>query len=143
MTAQFAPSSTLSAQDMRSVADTHADLAAELGRVLAGEVRFDGFTRMLYSTDASLFQIMPVGVVIPKHADDVQATVEIAARHGIPILPRGAGSSLAGQTVGTALVVDFSKYMDRMETVDTEARRVRTQPGISVAALNRQVAATA
>ena len=76
MTAQFAPSSTLSAQDMRSVADTHADLAAELGRVLAGAVRFDGFTRMLYSTDASLFQIMPVGVVIPKHADDVQATVE-------------------------------------------------------------------
>ncbi len=140
MTIHIVPSNTLSAQEMGALTDTHADLAAELGRVLAGEVRFDGFTRMLYSTDASLFQIMPVGVVIPKHADDVQAAVEIAARHGIPVLPRGGGSSLAGQTVGTALVVDFSKYMDKIVEVDGSAHKVRTQPGISVAALNRQIA---
>ncbi len=140
MTTQLAPSSSLAAADMRAVTDASTDLAAELGRVLAGEVLFDGYTRMLYSTDASLFQIMPVGVVVPKHADDVQAAVEIAARHGIPVLPRGAGSSLAGQAVGPALVMDFSKYMDKIGGVDAETRQVRTQPGISVAALNRQIA---
>ena len=66
---------------------------------------------MLYSTDASLYQIQPVGVVIPKRVEDVQATVEIAARRKVPVLPRGGGSSLAGQAVGAAIVLDFSKYM--------------------------------
>ncbi|MCL4862141.1 MAG: FAD-binding protein [Caldilineaceae bacterium] len=118
-------------------ADPGRALVDELQRRVQGEVRFDEYTRMLYSTDASLYQIMPVGVVIPSHADDVQATVEIAARHRTPILPRGSGSSLAGQAVGAAIVIDFSKYMDKVTAVDPDARTVTTQPGISVAVLNR------
>jgi FAD/FMN-containing dehydrogenase/Fe-S oxidoreductase len=115
------------------------DLVEELGRRVQGEVRFDRYTRMLYSTDASLYQITPIGVVIPANADDVQATVEIAARHGAPVLPRGSGSSLAGQAVGAAVVIDFSKYMDNMLQVDAAARTVTTQPGVSVAVLNRHL----
>ena len=120
-------------------ADTH-DLVAALQKVIEGEVRFDGYSRMLYSTDASLYQIQPVGVVIPKHGDDVQATIEIAARFGVPILPRGGGSSLAGQAVGAALVIDMSKYMDRVLAVDEEAQTMRSQPGLTVGALNRTLA---
>ena len=127
-----------SAQPTPAQADTH-DLVAELSRVVRGEVRFDRYTRMLYSTDASLYQVQPVGVVIPKDADDVQATVEIAARHQVPVLPRGSGSSLAGQAIGAAVVIDFSKYMNGVLNVDAEARAVTTLPGISVAVLNRQL----
>lgn len=119
-------------------ADTH-DLVAELTRAVRGEVRFDRYTRMLYSTDASLYQVQPVGVVIPKDADDVQAAVEIAARHRVPVLPRGSGSSLAGQAIGAAVVIDFSKYMNSILTVDPAAKTVTTLPGISVAVLNRQL----
>ena len=117
---------------------TH-ELVAELQRMVRGEVRFDRYTRMLYSTDASLYQIQPVGVVLPKDPDDVQATVEIATRHQIPVLPRGSGSSLAGQAIGAALIIDFSKYMNGVLAVDTEAQSVTTQPGISVAMLNQQL----
>ena len=127
-----------SAQPNSAQAHTH-DLVAELSRVVRGEVRFDSYTRMLYSTDASLYQVQPVGVVIPKDADDVQATVEIAARHQVPVLPRGSGSSLAGQAIGAAVVIDFSKYMNGVLNVDAEARTVTTLPGISVAVLNRQL----
>jgi FAD/FMN-containing dehydrogenase/Fe-S oxidoreductase len=122
-------------------ADAGLDLVAELRRCVRGEVRFDSYTRMLYSTDASLYQITPLGVVIPQDADDVQAAVEVAARHGVPILPRGSGSSLAGQAVGAAVVIDFSKMMNAIIAVDAEARTVRTQPGASVAELNRAVTA--
>ncbi|MBI1299509.1 FAD-binding protein [bacterium] len=119
--------------------DTH-ELVAALEAVIEGEVRFDGYSRMLYSTDASLYQIQPVGVVIPKHSDDVQAAIEVSARFGVPVLPRGGGSSLAGQAVGAALVIDTSKYMDRILAVDEEAKTVRTQPGITVGTLNRTLA---
>ncbi|MEZ4682115.1 MAG: FAD-linked oxidase C-terminal domain-containing protein [Caldilineaceae bacterium] len=122
--------------DSHTHSDTHA-LVAELTRVVRGEVRFDRYTRMLYSTDASLYQIQPVGVVIPKDADDVQATVEIAAKHKVPVLPRGSGSSLAGQAIGAAIVIDFSKYMNSLLEINTEAQTVTTLPGISVAMLNR------
>ncbi len=114
-------------------------LVDELRRRVQGEVRFDDYSRMLYSTDASLYQVTPVGVVIPSNAEDVQATVEIAARHGVPVLPRGCGSSLAGQAVGAAIVIDFSKYMDQITQIDPEARTVVAQPGASVAVLNRQL----
>jgi len=118
------------------IAET-ADLLAELKRDIQGEVRFDAYSRMLYSTDASLYQIQPIGVVLPKNADDMQAAMQIAARHGIPVLPRGGGSSLAGQAVGAALVIDTSKYMDRIVGVDAEARTVRVQPGMTVGVLNK------
>ncbi len=132
-TVQPLPKQTSHAQNA-----TH-DLIADLKREVRGEVRFDRYTRMLYSTDASLYQVQPIGVVIPKDADDVQATVEIAAKRNIPILPRGSGSSLAGQAIGAALVIDFSKYMNTLLQVDAEAKTVTTLPGISVAMLNRQL----
>ena len=117
-----------------------ADLQDELQRSLRGEVRFDNTTRMLYSTDASLYQINPIGVVLPKNLEDVQRVVSIAARRGVPILPRGGGSSLAGQAIGAALVLDFSKYMDKILAIDSDARTVTTEPGVVLGVLNRQLA---
>ena len=83
----------------------------ELRRALP-DVRFDRMSRLLYSTDASIYQMMPIGVAIPRDADEVSAAVQIASAHSVPILPRGGGSSLAGQAVGHALILDFSRYMD-------------------------------
>lgn len=117
-------------------------LQAELEARIAGEVRFDPISRMLYSTDASNYQIEPVGVVVPVTADDVLATIEIASKHGVPLLPRGGGSSLAGQTVGAALVVDFSKHLNRLLSIDLEGRTVTVEPGINLDALNRQLRET-
>jgi FAD/FMN-containing dehydrogenase/Fe-S oxidoreductase len=114
-------------------------LEAELRGRIDGEVRFDRTSRMLYSTDASNYQIEPVGVVIPKHNDDVHAAVELAAKYGISILPRGGGSALAGQTVGHSLVIDFSKYMDGIIEINPEERSVRVQPGINLDLLNTRL----
>src|SRR5215212_6322834 len=97
-----------------------AALQDELQRRIAGEVRFDAVSRMLYSTDASNYQIDPVGVVIPATREDVLATIEIATQHRVPLLPRGGGSSLSGQTVGTALVIDFSKVLSRVLEIAVE-----------------------
>lgn len=113
------------------------DLVHQLEKVVEGEVLFDGYSRMLYSTDASQYQIQPRGVVVPRSAEDVQAAVETAARNNVPLLPRGGGSSLAGQCVGPGLVVDMSKYMDRILAVDQEAGTVSVQSGISIGVLNR------
>src|SRR5262245_50548014 len=88
--------------DVKSVPN---ELANELGRQVKGEVRFDTVSRILYSTDASLYQVMPLGVVIPRDAEDLVTAMQLAARHRIPILPRGSGTSLGGQTVGVALVI--------------------------------------
>src|SRR5574341_20075 len=112
------------------------DLAFELARAVDGEVRFDPYSRMLYSTDASAYQIEPIGVVIPRHRDDVQAALEIAARHNVPVLARGGGSSLAGQDVGHAVVLDFSKYMRRIIEINPEAGWARVEPGVVCDALN-------
>ena len=136
MTLAIPTRSHLTAAEMRGPVAETADLLADLRRTILGEVRFDAYSRMLYSTDASLYQIQPIGVVIPKNADDVQAALEIAARHKVPVLPRGGGSSLAGQAVGAALVIDVSKYMNRIVAVDEEARTVRVQPGMTVGVLN-------
>lgn len=116
------------------------ELVHELEQIVEGEVRFDGYSRMLYSTDASQYQIQPLGVVIPRTADDVQAAVELAARHRVPLLPRGGGSSLAGQCVGPGLVIDTTKYMDRILAIDEEARTATVQAGISIGILNRTLA---
>jgi FAD/FMN-containing dehydrogenase/Fe-S oxidoreductase len=103
------------------------------------EVRFDRLTRLLYSTDASIYQMVPLGVAFPRDADQVAAAVSIAARHRVPILPRGSGSSLDGQAVGHALVLDFTRHMDRVLEIDFEGRRVRTQPGLTLGLLNQQL----
>lgn len=105
-------------------------LAEELSKLVEGEVRFDQYTRVLYSTDASIYQIEPKGVVIPKHSQDVVAVADFANRKGIPILPRGGGTSLAGQAVGDAIIMDFSKYMRELVEVCPEEGWARIQPGI-------------
>src|SRR5689334_8703886 len=81
---------------------------------LEGEVRFDAGSRALYATDASNYRQVPIGVVIPRTVDDVLATVEECRRRGLPILGRGCGTSLAGQTCNVAVVIDFSKYLNRL-----------------------------
>ncbi|HEV2356249.1 MAG TPA: FAD-linked oxidase C-terminal domain-containing protein [bacterium] len=106
------------------------DLVAELRRRVRGEVRFDAVSRALYSTDASIYEIEPLGVVLPRDADDVQAVVEVTRAARAPLLPRGGGTSLAGQTVGRAVVLDFSKYMNAVLEVNAEAGWARVQPGI-------------
>jgi FAD/FMN-containing dehydrogenase/Fe-S oxidoreductase len=103
------------------------------------EAYFDRMTRLLYSTDASIYQMMPVGVALPHNADEVIAAVEIAGKHGVPVLPRGGGSSLAGQAIGHALILDLSRHMDQILEIDPEAGTIITQPGITHGALNRKV----
>ncbi|MBI2872976.1 MAG: FAD-binding protein [Chloroflexi bacterium] len=115
------------------------ELERELRRHLEGEVHFDRMYRLLYATDASIYQMEPVGVVLPRHRDDVVAVVKTAARYGVAILPRGAGTSLAGQAVNHAIVLDLSKYMCGVVEVLPEERVARVQPGIVVDALNRHV----
>jgi FAD/FMN-containing dehydrogenase/Fe-S oxidoreductase len=127
--------------DAKAAADTARVLEAELRARLSGEVRFDRVSRMLYSTDASNYQIEPVGVVVPKTTDDLIGAVELAASHGVPILPRGGGSSLAGQSVGAALVIDTSKYLNRITSYQPEERAVTVEPGINLDMLNRQLVA--
>src|SRR5439155_16001178 len=91
--------------------DKYQDVAAELKKRVEGDIRFDRYSRLLYSTDASIYQIEPIGVVVPRHKGDVQAVIELANRLNISILARGGGTSLAGQAVGHSIVLDFSKYM--------------------------------
>ena len=120
-------------------ADTRA-LVEDLGKLVKGEVRFDPMTRALYSTDASIYQVEPIGVVLPRSEEDVIAVVETAAGHGVPVLPRGGGTSLAGQAVGRAVVLDFSKYMRSVLEIDAEQGWVRTEPGIILDELNQHLA---
>lgn len=107
-----------------------AALAEALKRSIEGEVRFDDGSRALYATDASNYRQVPIGVVVPKRADDVIAAVELARKFGAPILARGAGTSLAGQCCNVALVLDFSKYMNAVIELDPERKFARVQPGI-------------
>ena len=114
------------------VADpAHATLAADLYAAVNGDVRFDEYAQVLYATDGSIYGGRPAGVVIPENEDDVAAAVEVAADHGAPVLPRGAGSSLAGQTVGPGCVVlDCSKHLNDIRDIDAEAKRAVVQPGV-------------
>ncbi len=117
-------------------------LADRLRKELEGEVLFDRFSRGRYSTDASHYQIEPVGVVVPKTEDDVRAAVAIAREEGVALLPRGGGTSQSGQTVGRALVIDFSKHLNRLIAADPAARTCVVQPGIVLDELNRQLRST-
>jgi FAD/FMN-containing dehydrogenase/Fe-S oxidoreductase len=116
------------------------DLLAELKKSIAGSVRTDLASRILYSTDASIYQIEPLGVVIPRNQDDLQAVVELAAKYKTPILPRGSGSSLAGQAIGEALIVDISRWLDNIIEVNPETRTATVEPGVILAALNKAAA---
>ncbi len=115
------------------------DLEHDLRRVVEGEVRFDKMTRLLYATDASMYQMEPIGVVIPRHAGDVQAAFEVANRQNVPILPRGGGTSLNGQTVNRAIVLDFSPHMNRVLEVNEAEGWARVEPGLVQDELNAHV----
>ncbi|MGH9847775.1 MAG: FAD-binding oxidoreductase, partial [Blastocatellia bacterium] len=115
------------------------DLEQELRRVVEGDVRFDTYSRLLYSTDASMYQVEPIGVVIPRHADDVQAVLELANRRNVPVLPRGGGTSLTGQTVNHAVVLDFSAHLNRLLEVNREEMWARVQPGVIQDELNQHL----
>lgn len=103
---------------------------------MAGELRDDRYSRMFYSTDAGLYQIFPHAVLIPRTAEDVIAAVTTAAEFGVPVLARGAGTSLAGQAVNEALVIDFSRHLDQLIAVNAGERWARVQPGVVVDDLN-------
>jgi FAD/FMN-containing dehydrogenase/Fe-S oxidoreductase len=112
------------------------DFFADLRGQIRSEIRTDDYTKILYSTDASLYRAMPYGVVFPSTPDDVQAVVATAARYQIPLLARASGSSLAGQAVNEAVVMDFSRHLDRILELNVEERWVRVQPGLVLDHLN-------
>lgn len=116
------------------------NLSSALEKCIEGEVRFDDYSRILYSTDASIYQIKPLGVVIPKHKEDVIATVKIAGENGVSLIPRGAGTGLAGQAIGEGIIIDMSKYMNRILKVEQSSEdgdaAVRVQPGVVLDELN-------
>jgi FAD/FMN-containing dehydrogenase/Fe-S oxidoreductase len=118
-----------------------AELEAALRAALAGQVRFDEYTRHLYSRDASMYAIEPLGVAFPRDGDDVAAAVSVAATFGVSVLPRGAGTSLAGQAVGPGVVLDLSRHMHDIVAIDPAARTARVQPGVVQAQLNQAAAA--
>ncbi len=116
-------------------------LRLDLQREIAGEVRFDRVSRALYSTDASVYQIAPLGVVIPRSRDDLVATVHLARRHGCSITARGGGTSQAGQAIGAGLQLDTSKYLNRVLDVNVGERWARVEPGVVLDELNARLRA--
>ncbi|MDX1661066.1 MAG: FAD-linked oxidase C-terminal domain-containing protein [Gemmatimonadota bacterium] len=110
--------------------DHRRALEAALAETVEGEVRFDRGTRAVYSTDASNHRELPLGVVFPRTKDDVVAAVATARRHGAPVLPRGGGTSLAGQGCNAALALDMTRHQNRILEVDPDARTARVQPGV-------------
>ena len=98
-----------------------SELEKSLTGRLAGDAFFDQYTRALYSTDASIYQIMPAGVIVPRNQHDVVLAVEAARALGLSLVPRGGGTSLSGQSIGPGLILDFSKYMNRIE-IDPASR---------------------
>jgi FAD/FMN-containing dehydrogenase/Fe-S oxidoreductase len=115
-------------------------LKIELARQVEGEVRFDVGTRAAYATDASNYRQVPVGVVIPRHEGDVIAALSIARENSMPILARGGGTSLAGQACNAALVLDFSKYMNRVTAIEADKRVAHVEPGVVQSHLNSALA---
>src|SRR6188474_3161266 len=107
---------------------------------IKGEVLVDDYSLGMYSTDASFYQIKPLAVVLPLDESDVKKTVEIARIHKLRLLPRGGGTSLAGQTVGDGIVIDFSKYMNKILEFNEQQRWVKVQPGLVRDELNEEMA---
>ena len=110
-----------------------------LKRSIAGELHDDGFTCGRYSTDASIYQMMPYGVVVPKTNDDIKAAISFCKDQGMALLPRGGGTSQCGQTVNNALVLDNTKYLNSILKLDVKNQRCVVQPGIVLDELNRQL----
>ncbi|MBR6459006.1 MAG: FAD-binding oxidoreductase, partial [Actinomycetaceae bacterium] len=117
-----------------------AELAARLREVVRGEVDNSTRRRAEYSTDASLYRIAPRIVVFPRDAADVEATLTIARETGVPFTSRGAGTSTAGNSIGAGIVLDFSRYMNKIIEIDPEARTARVQPGVILSDLQKEAA---
>ncbi|WP_284009045.1 FAD-binding and (Fe-S)-binding domain-containing protein [Haloarcula pelagica] len=135
------------ASDERADYDHQSDsvarpaLVADLAERIEGTVRFDDYSRELYATDASAYEMTPVGVVYPRSTDDVAAVVSYCAQREIPVLPRGGGTSLAGQAVNEAVVLDFTRHMDDLVAVDPDERRAVAEVGTTLGDLNAELAA--
>ena len=119
--------------------DVSERLARRLRGETEGEVLFDAPSRGRYATDASIYQIMPIGVLVPKSERDIAAAIEIARDMKVPVLPRGGGTSQCGQTVGAALVIDNSKYFHHIRALDVERRTVVVEPGLVLDQLNAEL----
>ncbi len=115
------------------------EFARRLRRAVAGDVLFDAASRARYATDASIYQVEPVGVLVPRHGNDVEAAIAVCRDLRVPVLPRGAGSSQCGQTVGAALVIDHTRHLNRLVAVDIEAMTATVEPGIVLDDLNAQL----
>ncbi|MFN8639732.1 MAG: FAD-binding oxidoreductase [Dehalococcoidia bacterium] len=124
------------ARDLRD--RDRVDLAAALRGRIEGDVLDGRGDRLLYANDASIFQMEPAAVVFPRTAEDIAAVVRICADRGVAVLPRGAGTSLAGQAINHAVVIDCSRHMNRVLAIDVEGRTARVQPGVVLATLNRE-----
>lgn len=118
----------------------HPDFIAELRKSFTGDIRLDLASRILYSTDASIYQIEPLGVVLPRTQEDLHAAVELAAKYRVPILPRGSGSSLAGQAIGEALILDCSRWLDNIVDINPDAKTATIEPGVVLSTFNRAAA---
>src|SRR5690348_11042175 len=127
------------AVDIASSVIQSTNLERDLAAAVDGEVRFDAGTRGAYSTDASNFRQVPIGVVVPRTDDAAVNAVAICRAHDVPLLSRGGGTSLAGQCTNTAVVIDWSKYCHRVLDVDTDARTCTVEPGIVLDVLNDQL----
>jgi len=112
------------------------ELVSALSERIDGEVRFDEYSRQLYATDASAYEILPIGVVLPQSTSDVRNVIAYCASKGIPVLPRGGGTSLAGQAVNEAVVLDFTTYMDEVLSIDRDSQQATVQAGTIIADLN-------
>src|SRR5487761_486957 len=117
---------------MRVSRGAEFELAAELRQAVRGEVRFSAGDRALYSADASIYRQLPIGVVQPRDVEDVLAALAVCRDHGVPVLPRGAGTSQAGQSCNAAVILDFSRHLDRVLEVDPESRLARVEPGVAL-----------
>src|SRR6266480_675645 len=120
--------------------DQSEDFRRELETQTTGEVRFDRISRALYSTDASVYQIEPQGVVLPRSRDDLIRIVRICAERGCSMTMRGGGTSQAGQAIGPGIIVDTSKYLNRILELNVEQRWARVEPGIVLDELNAHLA---
>ena len=139
MSDSFNPPATdrRAAYDYRSDEVHRSGLVDDLEQLIDGDVRFDEYSKSLYATDASAYELTPIGVVHPSSTDDVAAVMSYCARREIPVLPRGGGTSLAGQAVNEAVVLDFTRRMDGLLGVDADARTARVQTGVILDELNR------
>ncbi|MEF8902041.1 MAG: FAD-binding oxidoreductase, partial [Halovenus sp.] len=116
-------------------------MVQDLRARVEGDVRFDEYTKQLYATDASAYEVTPIGVVYPTGTADVSAVLEYCSARSVPVLPRGGGTSLAGQTVNEAVVLDCTRYMDTVLEVDADERVARAQPGVILGELDDELAA--